>query len=75
MEFLTLKGGCTGSSECKLVTMPHCWKFHAMAHFISFHRKGSEVPQLPVPEAPHVKHKTTHEKAHEFQLGLVRAVY
>ena len=23
---LTLKGGCTGSSESALVKMPHCWK-------------------------------------------------
>ena len=32
LEFLSLKGGCTGSSESTLVKMPHCWKSHAMAH-------------------------------------------
>ena len=32
LEFLTLKGGCTGSSESTLVKMPHCWKSHATAH-------------------------------------------
>ena len=26
MEFLSLTGGCTGSSESTLVKMPHCWK-------------------------------------------------
>ena len=26
LEFLSLKGGCTGSSESTLVKMPHCWK-------------------------------------------------
>ena len=26
LEFLSLKGGCTGSSESMLVKMPHCWK-------------------------------------------------
>ena len=31
LEFLSLKGGCTGSSESTLVKMPHCWKSHAMA--------------------------------------------
>ena len=31
-EFLSLKGGCTGSSEPTLVKMPHCWKSHVMAH-------------------------------------------
>ena len=27
-EFLSLTGGCTGSSETTLVKMPHCWKSH-----------------------------------------------
>ena len=31
LEFLSLKGGCTGSSESVLVKMPHCWKSHAAA--------------------------------------------
>ena len=26
LEFLSLKGGCTGSSESTLVKMPPCWK-------------------------------------------------
>ena len=30
-EFLSLKGGCTGSSESRLVKMPHCWKSHVAA--------------------------------------------
>ena len=30
-EFLSLKGGCTGSSESTLVEMPHCWKSHVEA--------------------------------------------
>ena len=34
MEFLSLKGGCTGSSESTLVKMPHCWKSHVTAQFI-----------------------------------------
>ena len=33
MEFLSLKGGCTGSSESTLIEMPHCWKSHVAAHF------------------------------------------
>ena len=28
LEFLSLKGGCTSSSESTL----HCWKSHVMAH-------------------------------------------
>ena len=35
LEFLSFKGGCTGSSESTLVKMLHCWKSHDMAH-ISF---------------------------------------
>ena len=32
LEFLSLKGGCTGSSESTLMKMPHCWKSHVAAH-------------------------------------------
>ena len=32
LGFLSLKGGCTGSSESTHVKMPHCWKSHATAH-------------------------------------------
>ena len=32
LEFLSLKGGCTGSSESTLIKMPHCWKSHVTAH-------------------------------------------
>ena len=32
LEFLSLKGGCTGSSESTHVKMPNCWKPHALAH-------------------------------------------
>ena len=31
LEFLSLKGGCTGSSGSTLVKMPHCWKSHVAA--------------------------------------------
>ena len=32
LEFLSLKGGCTGSSESTLVKIPHCLKSHVTAH-------------------------------------------
>ena len=35
LEFLSLKGGCTGSSESTLVKMSNCWKSHAAAHILS----------------------------------------
>ena len=31
LEFLSLKGGCRGSSESTLVKMPLCWKSHPLA--------------------------------------------
>ena len=31
-KFLSLKVGCTGSSESTLVKLPHCWKSHVTAH-------------------------------------------
>ena len=31
LEFLSLKGGCTGMYESTLVKMPHCWKSHVVA--------------------------------------------
>ena len=32
LEFLSLKGGCTGSSESTLVKIPHCLKSCVVAH-------------------------------------------
>ena len=34
LEFLSLKGGCTGSSDSTLVKIPNCWKPHVAAHII-----------------------------------------
>ena len=31
LEFLSLKGGCTGSAQSIHVKMPHCWKSHVRA--------------------------------------------
>ena len=35
LEFLSLKEGCTDSSESTLVKMPHCWKSHVVAQMSS----------------------------------------
>ena len=45
-EFVSLKGGCTGSSESTLVKMPHCWKSHVMVHIIV--REISPLQNLPL---------------------------
>ena len=47
LEFLSFKGGYSGSYESTLVKMPHCWKSHAAAHFrmlVSSH----EIYRMPV---------------------------
>ena len=41
LEFLSLKGGCRGSSESTLVKIPHCCKSRAMAHIVFRHRSSS----------------------------------
>ena len=33
LEFLSLKGGCRGSSKSTIVKMSNCWKSHAPAHY------------------------------------------
>ena len=35
LEFLSLKGGCTGSSESTFVKMPKCWKSNVAAQLLS----------------------------------------
>ena len=41
LEFLSLKGGCRGSSESTLVKMPHCWKSHALAQL--FYHEATDI--------------------------------
>ena len=36
LEFSSLKGGCTGSSESTLINMSHCWKSYVTAHLCLF---------------------------------------
>ena len=36
LEFLSLTGGCGGSTKSTLVKISNCWKSHAAAHFSTF---------------------------------------
>ena len=36
LEFLSLTGDCTGSSESTLVKMPHCWKSRVASHLVLY---------------------------------------
>ena len=37
LEFLSLIGGCRGSSESALIKMSSCWKSHAAAQLYHLH--------------------------------------
>ena len=37
LEFLSLTGVCTSSSESIHVKMSHCWKSHVAAHICGYH--------------------------------------
>ena len=46
LEFLSFKGGCTGSSESTLVKMTHCWKSHVTAQMYMHAKVFSRVRSL-----------------------------
>ena len=46
LEFLSLTGGCTGSSEYTLVKMPHCWKSSHGSFVIEFEQFYSAIHVL-----------------------------
>ena len=48
LEFLSLKGGCTGSSESTLVKMSNCWKSHALAQLYDITFKGTLTKQSAI---------------------------
>ena len=53
LEFLRLKGGCTGSSESTLVKMPHCWKSHVTVQLANVRDFGTyrAYAQMPLMHA------------------------
>ena len=60
LEFLSLKGGFTGSSESTLVKMPQCWKSHVTAHtnqFSIFHapKTGFIIKEHPITDSIYIR--------------------
>ena len=53
-EFLSLKGGCRGSSESTLVKMSNCWKSHAKPHIslLNFLQVSEERDKLSLQTKP-----------------------
>ena len=47
LEFLSLIGGCTGSSESTLVEIPYCWKSHVVAHILRYDHNDLHVRIQP----------------------------
>ena len=58
LEFLSLKGGCRGSSESTLVKISNCWKSHAAAHFIfiGYLKMGGPLNLLWIRQAALIVH-------------------
>ena len=48
LAFLSLKGGCTGSSESTLVKMSNCWKSHAEAQLFCLQNGNLSAKQSVV---------------------------
>ena len=48
LEFLSLKGGCTGSPDSTLVKMPHCWKSHVTVHMFIFFLSPGIMTMVPM---------------------------
>ena len=46
LEFLSLTGDCTGSSEYTIVKMPHCWKKSHVASHLCFQVVKSQAMQM-----------------------------
>ena len=57
LMILSLKGGCSASSESTLVKMPHCWKSHVTAHLYIFSIYVQTEPRLAYPALPKQKKK------------------
>ena len=51
LEFLSLKGGCTGMYESTLVKIPHCWKSHVAAHIYA-QRETTEIAVISIQLCP-----------------------
>ena len=59
LEFLSLKGGCRGSSETTLVKMSNCWKSHAAA------QKSAYILGVVKPRSHEIARSTNRAIGHE----------
>ena len=68
LEFLSLKGGCRGSSKSTHVKMPHCWKSHALAHIEKVQKWASFAPDFSTVKI----HCTLYNSAVELQMSITK---
>ena len=68
LEFLRLKGGCTGSFESTLVKIPHCWKSHVTAHIEC--RKDATRTWIPTGFTPNTISPLSSVEGHNNRNGL-----
>ena len=69
-EFLSFKGGCTGSSESTHVKMQHCWKSYVMAQF-SNNVLWSLLFQMHMAHFKEDYHNETEAKKHSDGLAVL----
>ena len=72
LEFLSLKGCCTGLSESTLVKMSHCWKSYAASHIFWTKKQAAYLPSLiSIVEAL----ETTSLEARSLAVGAYLSMY
>ena len=67
LEFLSLKGGCRGSSESTHVKMPNCWKSHALAQLYYWMGTFCDVFELALEFV--VSFKKKQKRCHHLPVG------
>ena len=67
LEFLSLNGGCTGSSESTFVKIPHCWKSHVAAEL---YRLRSKIKRLERKRVIIIKRKYTNLGCYEVLVAV-----
>ena len=72
LEFLSLKGGCRGSSESTLVKMSNCWKSHAAAqiYFYIFSQVVGVDSHMPTDIAQNIRTQRFGEFKHHQRKGV-----
>ena len=72
LEFLSLKGGCRGSSDSTLVNMSNCWKSHATAQMLNGDRVITMMYASPQRPKDNIKYIICIVKRPEHDYDLCR---